>query len=218
MFRKIINKISAHRWRDLTGLCLLSLFIAAFLCARFCIGTVITVSGSSMYPTLEDGDFVYGIIVRDSTVLKTGDIVTVQDGDRMLIKRLRGVPGETIGDTEEEAAIGIPLMTLGEDEYFFVGDNYDNSYDSRKMGAVSREDIMFKCIGVRWNILELFLMYVLPLILGLMALGWVAIPENEISRYRFLPAAQSDAPEAPQQENDSAPKPIELHAGKEALL
>jgi signal peptidase I len=42
-------------------------------------------------------------------------------------------------------------VTLGEGEYFMMGDNRDNSHDSRSYGVVRREQIVGRAFGVAWS-------------------------------------------------------------------
>lgn len=101
-----------------------------------------------------------------------GDVVAFQcDGLKaVLIKRVVAVPGDTVqivdgvlyrnGAPAEErlvngsldyAGIAEKPMTLGENEYFLLGDNYEESKDSRyeKVGCVLEKDILGKVIPQR---------------------------------------------------------------------
>jgi signal peptidase I len=102
-----------------------------------------------------------------------GDIVVftppnVPQEDPPLIKRLIGLPGETVefrdtyvyinGVKLDEPYINEPctagscpnqLWTLGADEYFFMGDNRNHSHDSRAFGPIKRSAIMGRAI-LRW--------------------------------------------------------------------
>lgn len=141
-------------------------FLVAFL---FFSG--VGVNGESMSPTLEDGNRVFinraGLLANP----KVGDIVAfLPDGsnDRSVsIKRVIALPGDSVliengslyvnGERDrsgfESIAIANPGMArnelmLGEDEFFLLGDNRNNSEDSRfeSVGNVKKSDI----IGLVW--------------------------------------------------------------------
>ncbi len=65
------------------------------------------------------------------------------------IKRMKARPGETY--TLEHPVAGRPtVVTMGEDEYFACGDNFNNSNDSRYWGAVPRANLRGAASVVFW--------------------------------------------------------------------
>ena len=141
--------------------------IAAMLLIIHYVGQRTEVSGSSMENTLSDGDnlIVDKISYRFQDPERYDIIIFPYkyEEDTYYIKRIIGLPGETVqvgggkvyinGEVldehygnEEMLNPGIveEPVTLGEDEYFVLGDNRNHSQDSRdpSVGAVHRKDLL----------------------------------------------------------------------------
>lgn len=133
--------------------------IIVVLLIRQYLYSPIRVNGSSMYPTLENKE----IMILDKISLRKGinrfDIVVVKSEGNYIIKRVIGLPGETImyennklyingKHLEDNYALSdmedFELVKLGEDEYFVMGDNRVNSKDSRIIGSVNKTQIIGK--------------------------------------------------------------------------
>lgn len=143
----------------------LSLIIALII-TTFVKPTI--VKNYSMSPTLNENNFllINRFLYKRSTP-ETGDIVVfesdlkTEDGqDKLLIKRVIGVPGDEIkindgkvyinGDLLEEEYIpgvyteGNIDMLIPENKIFVMGDNRNNSLDSRELGLVDFETVVGK--------------------------------------------------------------------------
>lgn len=134
---------------------------------RLFIAQPFVVEGESMHPTFESGDY---LIVDELTYRlsdpKRGDVVVFKypnDPKVFYIKRIIGLPGEIVhiekGSTSVTKTDGTTLTldesyvveedatytldrTLGEDEFFVMGDNRPKSSDSRVWGPLPRDDMM----------------------------------------------------------------------------
>ena len=140
-----------------------------FLIIHF-VGQRTVVSGSSMEPTLYDGDnlIVDKISYRFNEPERFDIIVFPYEDGTYYIKRIIGMPGETVRIDEEgsifingerlsesygKEVIDNPgcaghEIILGEDEYFVLGDNRNNSMDSRdeRVGLLHREELIGKAL------------------------------------------------------------------------
>lgn len=131
------------------------------------VGQRTKVSGHSMETTLSDGD---NLIVdkisyrfRDPERFEIIVFPFQYEEHTYYIKRIIGLPGETVQviagyvyingemldenyglEVMDDPGIAAEPITLGEDEYFVLGDNRNHSSDSRdpSVGVLHRDDIM----------------------------------------------------------------------------
>lgn len=153
------TKTTKESFWELVRFAILAILIV--LPIRIFIAQPFIVSGASMYPTFHDSEYL--IIDEISYILgepKRNDVVVFKypkDTKKFFIKRIIGLPGETVDINGEEVTIinkenkeGFKLdqsyvenksnttghYVLEEDEYFVMGDNRSASSDSRYWGPV----------------------------------------------------------------------------------
>lgn len=132
------------------------IIVLVVLIIRTFIVTPIVVNGESMVPTLSGGEVM--ILKKYDKNYNRFDVVVVNksvEGDS-LIKRIIGLPGETIRYKKEKLYINDKIVkdkyangttgnfqeiTLKDDEYFLMGDNRDISLDSRILGPIHKNQI-----------------------------------------------------------------------------
>ena len=139
---------------------------AAYLIVTF-VGQRTQVSGSSMETTLSDGDqLIVDKISYRFRDPKRYEIIVFPyqyEPNTYYIKRIIGLPGETIqiidgyiyidgeqldehygNELMNDPGIAAEPVALGEDEYFVLGDNRNNSQDSRaaNVGVIHKDDLL----------------------------------------------------------------------------
>ena len=150
--------------------------VASYLVVTF-VGQRTQVSGESMETTLSDGDhlIVDKISYRFNDPQRYDIIVFPYrlEKNTYYIKRIIGLPGETVqivngyvyitgvqldehygNEVMEEAGLAAEPITLGADEYFVLGDNRNNSQDSRaaNVGVIHRDEILGRAWVRIWPI------------------------------------------------------------------
>jgi signal peptidase I len=154
-------------WREILETALLTLVISLGIHA---VVQSRQVEGSSMEPTLHTGE---RLLINKFAYLgfgepQRGDIVVFRawGQEEDFIKRIVGVPGDRI-EVRDDAVyvngqrLAEPYLdqitagagrdeTLGEGEYYVLGDNRGNSSDSRLFGSLEREDIVGKALVRYW--------------------------------------------------------------------
>lgn len=171
---KVVSPDTTHKSSNasLFGYALFALGLA--LVVRFFIATPFIVYGSSMEETFHQYDYLLiDRITYRFDEPQRGDVIVFglpQEKSRDLIKRIIGLPGETVvihngtvsivngehpdGFTLDEAylsadnlgGVGNLRITLKPDTYFVLGDNRRVSADSRLWGPLPREDIIGRVI------------------------------------------------------------------------
>lgn len=128
-----------------------SVVISLALLLIWCFGVRVEISGHSMEPTMNEGD----VVLLDRVSYRLGaverfDAVGFMRDDTLTVKRVIGLPGETVqiinGDVLIDGeALELPEymenylvagladapVRVGADEYFLLGDNGESSEDSR---------------------------------------------------------------------------------------
>ena len=130
---------------------------------------VLQIYGSSMTPTLSEGDIVVCFKTSD---IKRGDLVAFYLGNKLLVKRCVALPGQTV-DIDGDGNVtldGVPLdepyvteKSLGDcnielpyqvpdNRYFCMGDHRKTSVDSRNtaVGCMTEEQIVGKIAFRVW--------------------------------------------------------------------
>ena len=133
----------------------LAIILVVILIRTFII-TPIIVDGESMVPTLDGNEIM--LLKKYDKNYERFDVVVVSksvEGDN-LIKRVIGLPGETIRYKNNNLYINDEIIedtygygetsnfveiTLGSDEYFLMGDNREISLDSRILGVIKKHEI-----------------------------------------------------------------------------
>lgn len=152
-------------WKEILQFALIAVFIV--LPFRIFVAQPFVVNGASMDPTFHNGEY---LIVDQLTYRlddpDRGDVVIFkfpEDESKFFIKRVIGLPGETVAvndgivtiinsDSPDGFTLSEPFIeftktedfssTLGDSEYFVMGDNRGNSSDSRVWGSLPEENII----------------------------------------------------------------------------
>ncbi len=165
------DNLSQNSWKTniLDNLRFLLIVLAIVIPVRVFIAQPFLVRGDSMLPTFINKDY---LIVDELTYRfsepKRGDVIIFRMPDskekKFLVKRIIGLPGETVTFNGNSVSIknaenpnGKDLVepyitpgsfstgsevTLDDQSYFVMGDNRPNSYDSRSWGPLNRSYIV----------------------------------------------------------------------------
>jgi signal peptidase I len=173
------------------------LIIAVFVLLGVFVAQPVVVEGTSMLPELHDGERLLVnklVYYKFKSVswghIERGDIVVFwypKEPDKSYVKRVIGLPGETVEvregkvlingkelaetylDTEHNQSLpSFQPKRVDEHFYFVMGDNRDNSSDSRYWGLVPEKYIYGKAFFRYWN----------PSNIGFLTHGKYNIPED----------------------------------------
>lgn len=145
----IFQKEKDRMWDRLT-----ILYVVALILIKIFMMDIMYVDGESMLPTYQEGQFV--VVNKTAfwlTEPEVGDVVIARSlsSNKVVIKRLAGVPGTTITlRTGQE-------YTLKENEYFLRGDNRAISLDSDTYGPITRDRILGMVIPQRENMNKMYI-------------------------------------------------------------
>jgi len=139
-------------------------FVTVFLmfmficCFRAYVLERVIISGDSMNPAYSDGDVIW-VQKFDINTISRYQVVAANMNGKYMIKRVIGLPNETVqiidgfvyingeklkddyGCRTTIYGIASDKVVLGNNEYFLIGDNRDNSMDCRMWGAATDEMI-----------------------------------------------------------------------------
>jgi signal peptidase I len=169
------GKIYQPKHAAVTNYCSQSFWLSLIKCTVTAVAAAVifntlfgiaVVSGTSMEPTLYDGDVI--VFWKHSSSYERGDIIFIKaNGRKDYVKRICGIPGDVLGFDDDnglfllngevqrepyiyersygKTKVGYPLM-LYEGQYFVMGDHRSDSLDSRNYGAVSKKQISGKAL------------------------------------------------------------------------
>lgn len=143
---------------------------------RYFVFQPFIVEGASMTPALQDSDY---LIVDELSYRfrnpKRGEIIIFRypkNPNRKFIKRVIGMPGETITHQQGHVVViednqkkvlqepylsqpydySFSAINLEDNEYFMIGDNRNFSYDSRRWGPITRSNIVGRFLLRVWPV------------------------------------------------------------------
>ena len=174
--RKILEKVvQKHRYKRRYGIVIRSTVYTLVVVAALAVlvatlwTPVLQIYGSSMTPTLSEGQFVLSL---KGVRFQQGDLVSFYIGNKLLVKRVIAVPGDWVNIKEDgtvyvndqeliepyvqgkalgQCDIELPYQ-VPESSYFLLGDHRETSVDSRSsaVGCVTDEQVVGKIVFCVW--------------------------------------------------------------------
>ena len=178
--RPVLEKVVQHeRYKRRYGIVLRSTVYTLVVVAALAVlvatlwTPVLQIYGSSMTPTLSEGQFVVSL---KGAKFQQGDLVSFYIGNKLLVKRVIAVPGDWVNITEDgtvyvndekliepyvdalafgQCDLELPYQ-VPESSYFLMGDHRESSVDSRSsaVGAVAHEQIVGKIVFCVWPLAD----------------------------------------------------------------
>jgi len=167
-----IRKITRD-WSEI----LISSLVIVFIVKTFFFTTYL-VPTSSMYPIVCPGEKI--IVNKMKKDVKRGDVVAFYNPlqkKQRLLKRLIGLPGDRLEIKDHSLYVNGKLqkvyekleflkidpddlsykycLSIPDNNYYFIGDNVQNSRDSRYWGFVNKNDIIGKAVLIYWPIIKM---------------------------------------------------------------
>lgn len=152
-----IKRMSIKWFKEVTPYILV---ILAVLLVRKYIVTPVRVNGTSMEPTLLNGEIL--LLEKMNKNYDRFDVIVLNANDTRLVKRIIALPGEHVKYHDNKLYIDNKVISnektnhetydfyledlgvdiIPEGYYFVLGDNRENSVDSRYIGLISDQDIL----------------------------------------------------------------------------
>lgn len=148
LFKKI------HSWADYFSVVPVFIFIVIIINGFFF--SIAKVDGDSMQPSFCDNDTV---LITYNGEISVDDVLIIENEESFLIKRVVGLPGDKLAVDDSGVYVNEVLIesfllsnhfdfdgVIPEGLYFVLGDNRDNSLDSRVIGLIQEERILGEVI------------------------------------------------------------------------
>ncbi len=136
------------------------LLVIIIILFKIFIFNFILVKGDSMNPKYKNNDFMFlNKIIYSFKPIRRGEVIVLKYKNNDLIKRIIGLPNDKIKVENGKlyinnkeyyenyinsytASYDFDEITLKDNEYFVMGDNRYNSYDSRNFGTITKNNII----------------------------------------------------------------------------